>query len=276
VHAPKHILGDYSEMPLLAKRGLLIIAHRGCCEQAPENTLPAFELALHGGADLVELDYHLSKDSVPVVIHDAVLDRTTDARRRWKRKRIQVSHTTARDIQSLDAGSWFGGPFAGTRVPLLSEALDTIKDRSIALIEHKAGAAEDCLKLLRQKHLINRVVVQSFDWEFLRRFHECEPRQVLGALGPPSRLAGGAKPLHLSRRLSRAWLREAQKAGVKVVVWNWRVSKRAIQFAHERGLKVWAYTINHPRPARRLLRAGIDGLITNKPALMREWVRTNR
>jgi glycerophosphoryl diester phosphodiesterase len=186
-----------------------------------------------------------------------------------------VGLRTAQEIQSLDAGSWFDKQFAGTRVPLLSEALEAIQGRGIALIEHKAGAAEDCLKLLREKHLINRVVVQSFDWEFLRRVHECEPRQALGALGPPSRLADGAKPLRISRRLGRAWLLQAQKAGVKVVVWNWRVSKRAIQFAHEHGLKVWAYTINRPRPARRLIRAGIDGLITNKPSLVREWVRAN-
>jgi glycerophosphoryl diester phosphodiesterase len=274
VHAPKHIPGEHGELALLAERRVLVIAHRGFCQQAPENTLPAFELALDFGADLVELDFRVAKDGVPLVIHDILLDRTTNARWRWKGRRIPVSHKTAAEIRSLDAGSWFGRRFTGTKVPLLSEALDTISSRGIALIEHKSGSADDCAKLVREKHLINRVVVQSFNWEFLRRFHECEPRQTLGALGPPFRLANGAKPLHISRRLSRAWLLQAQKAGVKVVVWNWRVSKREIQFAHELGLKVWSYTINRLRPARRLIDAGIDGLITDKPELIREVVRS--
>lgn len=252
---------------------MLIIAHRGCCGLAPENTLPAFELALDCGVDLVELDYRVTKDGVPVVIHDALLDRTTDARRRWRKKRVAVSQRTAAEIQSLDAGSWFDRQFAGTKVPLLSEALEAIQGRGTALIEHKAGIAEDCVKLLRAKNLINRVVVQSFDWEFLRRFHELEPSQLLGALGPPFRLANGGKPLHISRRFSRAWLRQAQKTGARVVVWNWRVSKRAVEFAHHYGLKVWVYTINRPRPARRLIRAGVDGMITNEPALIRDALR---
>src|SRR5438270_13634741 len=92
---------------LLDQKRPLVIGHRGYCAIAPENTLPSFKLALEAGADLIELDYQHSKDGVPIVIHDRLLDRTTDARKKWRRRRIKVSRTTAAEIQTLDAGTWF-------------------------------------------------------------------------------------------------------------------------------------------------------------------------
>ena len=254
----------------LARGRPLVIAHRGYSELAPENTGPAFELALQAGADLVEVDYRHSKDHQLVVIHDADLDRTTDARRHWRRRRIKVAAKTAAEIQELDAGSWFDAKYAETRVPLLSEALDQIdsKGSGVPLIERKAGDAATCAAFLRERKLINRVIVQAFDWQYLKAFHELEPRQVLAALGPPSLLAGGRNPAGIFRRLNAKWLDELQRAGAKVVVWNARVPKRAVRAAHERGLKVWVYTINNVRAARRLLASGVDGIITNNPALI--------
>ncbi len=247
----------------------MVIAHRGYSQLAPENTSPAFELALRAGVDLVEVDYRQSKDQQLVVIHDAELDRTTNARRHWKRRRIKVASRTAADIRGLDAGGWFGPNYVGTRVPLLREALEQIHGQGgVALIECKAGEARVCAELLREMKLINRVIVQAFDWQFLKTFHELEPRQVLGALGPPSRLADGRKPRRIFRRLNTRRLNQLQHTGAKIVVWNARVPKRAIEVAHDRGLKVWVYTINNVRLARRLLACGVDGIITNNPPLI--------
>lgn len=261
-------------LELLASQRLLVIGHRGYCELAPENTLPSFELALASGVDLVELDYRYSKDGMPVVIHDTALDRTTNAIQRWGKKNHRVASKTIAELRSLDAGIWFAPWFAGTKIPLLTEALDLICRNSVALIEHKAGSAADCLKLLREKRLINRVVVQSFDWEFLRLLHEREPRQVLAALGPPAVLSHGKKPWGISRKLNAAWLHQMQKTGARVAVWNRQVSRRAVQLAHERKWKVWVYTINETRLARRLRQAGVDGIITNNPRLIGEMYRT--
>src|SRR4051812_12567897 len=122
-----------------AKRPL-VIGHRGYCQIAPENTLPSFQLAVTAGADLVELDYHHSKDNQLIVIHDADLDRTSDARKRWPGERnIAVASKTAAEIKTLDAGAWFDPRFAGTKFPTLAEALDTIRKGSVTLIERKAG-----------------------------------------------------------------------------------------------------------------------------------------
>lgn len=251
---------------LLEYKRSLVIGHRGYCAIAPENTLPSFRLALEAGADLVELDYHHSEDGVPVVIHDRILDRTTDARKKWKRQRIKVSRVNARELQTLDAGSWFDAKFAGAKVPLLAEALDFIcGSGGVAVIEHKSGDPATLAKLLREKHLINRVVVISFNWKFLREFHKLEPAQVLGALGPPTRLTNGRKPTHLRRGLGLR-LADLKKTGASVAVWNRKVSKRVVEKARRQGLKVWVYTINQPKQARELKVRGVSGIITNEIA----------
>ena len=247
----------------------MVIGHRGCSKFAPENTLPSIKYALRAGADLVEVDYRQSSDGIPVVFHDPHLDRTTDATARWGRKRIGVASRSAGEIKMLDAGSWFGPQFRGTRVPLLSEALDSIDSRSTPLIERKAGDAKRCLELLREKNLVLSAIVQAFDWRFLKELHQLEPALALGALGPPSRLAGGRKPAGLLRGLNGMWLREAAKTGTRIVVWNRRASRPAIRRAHRLGLQVWVYTIDDPRLAKRLIAAGVDGLITNDVPLIK-------
>ena len=221
---------------------------------------------------MVELDYYHSQDGKLVVIHDQELDRTTDATNRWAQRKIRVETRTAAELQSLDAGSWFDPKYAGTRIPLLAEALDTIQAGSVTLIERKAGAPADCIQLLRGKSLINKLVVQSFDWEYLRAFHEQEPAQVLGALGPPERLADGQKPSGMPKELSAAWLDELRQTGAKVAVWSEKVSRKAVQLAHQRGLKVWVYTIDDPALANALLDMGVDGIITNNPSLIRKTI----
>lgn len=257
----------------------LIIAHRGYMQFAPENTLPAFKLAIEAGADLVELDYYHSKDGVPIVFHDSTLDRTTDAVKRWGGQKIRVDSKTAAEIQSLDAGSWFDVKYAGTRMPLLTEALDAIQGAGgVTLIERKQGDAATCVKILREKQLVNRVVVQSFDWQYLKDFNKLEPRQVLGALGPPGTLADGSKPGDRPKPLDAAWLDDLMKTGAKLAVWNDQVSAEAVKEAHKRGLKVWVYTINDPAAANKLLDMGVDGIITNNTGLMWKMlaVRTAR
>ncbi|MEY2429604.1 MAG: glycerophosphoryl diester phosphodiesterase [Verrucomicrobiota bacterium] len=259
---------NFPALKLIATKRPLVIGHRGYCQLAPENTLPSFKLAVAAGADLVELDYHHSRDGKLVVIHDGILDRTTDARKRWGHGQIKVSSRTAAEIQSLDAGKWFAPRFSGTKIPLLAEALEMIQKGSMTLIERKAGDPAACIELLREKHLINKVIVQSFDWEYLRAFHQEEPRQILAALGPPTLMPGGRRPLRVQRDLSARRLRQLQHCGARIAVWNRSVSKRAVQRAHAHGLTVWVYTVNDPRLANRLLDKGVDGLITNNPSLI--------
>lgn len=252
-----------------AKR-TLIIGHRGYPQFAPENTIPSWKLAIEAGSDMQELDYYHTKDNQLIVIHDTTLDRTTDATNRWGGKKIAIATRTAAELQSLDAGSWFDKMYAGTKLPLLSEAVDFIQGHGgITLIERKQGDPAACVKMLHEKNLINDVVVQAFDWQYLKQFRELEPKQLLGALGPPNLMPDGSKPpADRSKDLSKEWLDDLKKTGANAVVWNDKVSKEAVKEAHKRGLKVWVYTINDSEAANKLLDMGVDGLITNNTGLL--------
>ena len=245
----------------------LVIGHRGFCQIAPENTLPSFKLAKTAGADMVELDYHHTKDGELLVIHDDTLDRTTDAVAKWGGSKIHVEDKTLAELKTLDAGKWFDPQFAGTRLPTLKEALDLIEDGNVTLIERKGGAAAACVKLLNEQKLINRVMVLSFDWIYLADFHQQEPRQVLSALGPLSH-RDGKKLTDPEKFLSKRWVDEAVKSGVLAMGWNAQVTKEAVAYAHRKGLRIWIYTINDPTEANRLLDLGVDGIITNNTSII--------
>lgn len=251
---------------LIATPRPLVIAHRGWSGVTPENTLPSFQLALHAAPDLVELDYHHSADGVPVVIHDTTLTRTTDAAKRWPGGDMRVAARPLAELQTLDAGAWFHPRYAGTAVPTLTEALDAIRPTGATLIERKAGDAPTLARLLTDQQLVNRVVVQSFDWEFLRALRAELPGQVLGALGPHWR-SDGRPMTDEDKILGPAHLDAIVAVGAQVAVWSRDINAASVAAAHARGLKVWVYTVDDPAEMRRLFALGIDGIITNQPAL---------
>jgi glycerophosphoryl diester phosphodiesterase len=255
----------------------LVIGHRGYNQIAPENTLPSFKLAMMAGADMVELDYYHAKDGKLVVIHDETLDRTTDAIAKWNENAVRISAKSGDALCSLDAGKWFDTKnagshlphYAGTKLPTLAESLDLIQDGNMTLIHHKEGDAATCLKLLRDKNLVNKVVVQSFDWNYLKDFHQQEPKQILGALGPLwSR--NGKQLSDAEKVLDKSWVDEVKSIGATIAVWNNQITRESVDYAHQQGLKVWVYTINDPAMANQVLDLGADGIITdNTPILWR-------
>ncbi|MCC6699328.1 MAG: glycerophosphodiester phosphodiesterase [Candidatus Hydrogenedentes bacterium] len=118
-------------------------AHRGDQKNAPENTLPAFRLAVEKGAHQIEFDVQLSKDNALLLMHDATVDRTTDGAGK-------VSELAFDQLRALDAGSWFRAEFAGTRVPTLREALETIPPPTLCNVHLKdtPGVAAAAAKLI--------------------------------------------------------------------------------------------------------------------------------
>ncbi len=252
--------------------GPRVMAHRGYSARAPENTLPAFRLALAARADLVELDYHHTADGVPVVVHDRRLDRTTDAVARWGGRELAVRELSAARLAELDAGGWFAPVFAGTRLPTLREALETIQAGGVTLIERKAGDAGTLVRLLRAHGWLEQVVVQSFDWDFVRAARRLAPELVLGALGPPS-IRGGRRLSEEEKVLSLEYVAEVRELGAQVVVWNRQVTAAAVATAHAAGLRVWVYTINDPAEAAALVALGVDGIITGDPAAIDRRLR---
>ena len=108
-----------------------IHAHRGCREKAPENTIPAFQIAIELGADGIEFDLHCTKDSGIVVHHDAYLGRTSNG------DGLVADHTLS-ELASLDAGSWYGAGYAGAKIPQLHEVLGIANGKCVLEAELKA------------------------------------------------------------------------------------------------------------------------------------------
>ena len=251
----------FAHLRRLSERAPITVAHRGDSGGFPENTLPAFAAALAAGAPMVELDFHTTADGVLVCIHDQTLDRTSDAAKVFGRARVEVASVTATDLTRLDAGRWKGPEHAGATVPTLADALALIQTKATTMIEHKAGSAEALVELLRSLQLVDRVVVQSFDWDFVTRVHELEPAIALGALGD-----GPVTPQRLAA---------LPATGARLVHWDVR-SLRAEDVAtlHARGYLVCVYTANDDVSLVGASALGIDAITTNHPARLLGLIET--
>ncbi|MCL7423865.1 glycerophosphodiester phosphodiesterase family protein [Streptomyces sp. YS415] len=252
-----------------------VLAHRGASAYAPENTLAAVDAAARLGIRWVENDVQRTKDGELVVLHDDNLRRTTDAeevfpdRAPWK-----VKNFTAAEIARLDAGSWFGPAYAGARVPTLERYLHRVeRHRQKLLLEIKnpglyPGIERQTLKVLRnegwldRRHL-GRLVVQSFSADSVRTVHDLKPAVKTGLLGTPAvadlpRYAEFTDQINPSHRsLSTGYV----------------AAVRAFTGPHGRPLEVFTWTVDDPANARRVAGYGVDGIITNKPDVVRDAVR---
>ena len=234
-----------------------VIAHRGASDDAPENTLSAFALALEQGADGLELDVTLSADGVPVVIHDDTLDRTTNGHGR-------VGRYTLAELKGLDAGyaDQFGAKFAGERLPMLDEVFAAFGQRTVINVELKQDRAPGrplapaVVKLIHDHGLAQRVIVSSFQFSNLKQVRSLDPALPIGLLYTVA--AGGAQ---LVRWLTRALQPEAHHPGC------YTLTAEQVAWFHAHGLRVNTWTVNEANDLRRFAAAGVDALITNRPGL---------
>ena len=240
-----------------------VIGHRGAAGHAPENTESGFRLALRLGVDAIELDVHLSRDDVPVVIHDATLDRTTDGSG-------PVAAASSAELKRLDAGGWFHPGYRATRIPFLGEVLALVGNRVPVVVELKGQE--------RVKELVARcveavessgaaVVFSSFSREALaeaRRQAPHIPRAWLFS-GSASALdealtTAGELTLHelcpAARDVSVAWVQQAHAAGYAVRTWG--VPSQD--------------TREMVRVMRHLVEAGADGSTADFPDVLRTTV----
>src|SRR4051794_28222219 len=228
--------------------GTMLVAHRGSSVNAPENTLAAFDRAVAEHADRMSLDVHLTKDGVPVVIHDGTLTRTTDAKRRFPGSSPwSVGALTLAQVRTLDAGSWFGdGAFTGIRVPTLDEVLTelgpsptglTVEIKTPAVYGGAARIGKAVMDVIRahpewassSDQEQPRLVVESFDWSFLDDLHVAYPSMPLALLH--------------SADVTAADL--AAHPYVKELDVEWRaLTPGAVAAAHAKGIRVGTWTPN--------------------------------
>jgi glycerophosphoryl diester phosphodiesterase len=246
----------------------LILGHRGASAVAPENTLAAFARAIDDGADGIEFDVRLSRDGVPVVIHDETLKRTGLSDR-------FVCDLTAQELGDIDVGSWFTAgsgteTFAHERLPMLDQVFDLFSSIAGELyVEMKCdpgrgeALAAGVVNGIEQFGQANRVVVESFDLLAIAEIKKVNGRIRTAALFEP-RLS---KPILTVRRLKMI---EAalDVAADEIALHRTLASPHVIEKAKEAGLKIVVWTVDDPRWISRARALGIKALIANNPAKM--------
>lgn len=248
-----------------------VIAHRGASAYAPENTLASIDRAAKLGFSWVENDVQRTKDGELVVIHDDSLERTTNVKNVFPdRAPWKVKDFTAAEIARLDAGSWFSSAFAGTRVPTLSQYMRRIEHNHEKLLleiknpELYPGIEQQTLKLLGnegwldQQHL-GRLIVQSFSADSVRTVHELKPALTTAYLGKPS-------VVQLQEYARFADLINPSYGSISKV---YVCAVHAVEGPHGRPLGVFAWTVNDAAAAHTVSGYGVDGLISNKPDVVR-------
>lgn len=162
---------------------MIIIAHRGWSGKAPENTMAAFTLAREEPRiQEVELDVHLSKDGIPVVIHDHTLERTTNGSG-------LVKDMTFEELRKLDAGGWFDQSFNAETIPSLEEVLVAFKNSNCKLVielkqmaDFYIGLEQAVAALITKYDMYEQVIVISFDHDSVKKMRELDSDIEIGLI----------------------------------------------------------------------------------------------
>ena len=243
-----HPSGDLASAP----RRVRCIAHRGASGRSPENTLLAFRYAFELGADAVECDVQLSADGVPIIIHDATVDRTTNGQGR-------VDQLSFEELRRLDAG-------AGEHIPTLQETLDLcreagkhvnleLKGETLEQTNHIGQVVGEALESGDDEEM---VLISSFWLPAVTRFKGEHPQFRTGTLHSGSRW-----------RFSNM-LTFARAAGADAIHPHVRLTSRAlVEAAHAAGLEVNVWTVDQPKAIARLASWGVDSIMTNYPDRVR-------
>jgi glycerophosphoryl diester phosphodiesterase len=233
---------------------LLNIAHRGASGTFPENTLSAFRAAINAGADMCELDVQLTRDGAVVVIHDDTVERTTDGKG-------EVTKLTLEELKRLDAGAKFkGGAIKGERIPTLDEVFDVTGGKCGLNIELKAAGVEhQVAQIMQARNAFGDSIVSSFDWDYLKKIQQLHFNIRVGLLAEE-------KPVDL---MMNAVAMRAHSINPR---WD-MVTADLCKAAHERGLKVYTWTVDSDARMRALIECGVDGIMTNYPERLRTVIK---
>lgn len=251
----------------LARKSPWVIAHRGDSWDRPENTAAAFRSALRARPDGIELDVQYSKDGVPVVYHDESLAKITGDDRR-------ISELSRAELKRLDLGSWFDARFRGERLLTLEESLTLCGGRSWLLVElkhHEPGSgprrrlelARRAADLIVRSPAAGKAALLSFDEGVLRAAH--------------ARAPGIPCVLNLMERLSaRALRRERYAVYGAFCIYVGSLTREFVRAVHASGRAALVYGCERPGPTDFALAAGVDGIMSDRPAWLSAYLQRRR
>ncbi|MEU1119826.1 MULTISPECIES: glycerophosphodiester phosphodiesterase family protein [unclassified Streptomyces] len=254
----------------------VVVAHRGASAYAPENTLAAIDKARAMGFRWVENDVQRTKDGELVIVHDDTLKRTTNVEEVFPdRAPWNVKDFTAAEIARLDAGSWFSPKYAGQRVPTLKQYMRRVSHNHQSLVfefkkpELYPGIEEQGLRVLRKEgwldrdHVKNKLVVQSFSADSVRKVHALRPDVKTGFLGTPA----------VAELPRYAKFADQINASHTTVSAGYVSALHAVKGPHHKPLEIFTWTVNDAASTVRAAGFGVDGIITNTPDVVRKALR---
>ncbi len=231
---------------------VIVIAHRGAAGSAPGNTLASVALAVEQGADMVEIDVQESADGEIVVIHDSDLMRVGGSP-------LKIWEADYAELQQVDVGSWYGPQFRGQRLPTLEQVLEICKGRSMVDIElkyygHNERLEERVADIVERTGMEDQIVLMSLVNDIVVSMKALRPAWTVGLL---TATAVGD--------LTRS---DADFLAVHVGI----ASSRFVRRAHAAGKEVYVWTVNDKLNMSRMMSRGVDGVITDHPALARQVI----
>ena len=231
----------------------VLFAHRGASAHAPENTLPAFELALQQGADGVELDVKLTADDHVIVMHDPSVDRTTDGHGR-------VRDLSLADFRKLDAGGYYAESFRGTKVPTLDEVFEAIGPRCVINVEltnyttPRDGLVDKVCEVVKRHALQSRILFSSFFGSNLKRAAQFLPEVPRGLLALDGWIGAWARSFGFmfgEYQALHPYITDANAPQISRV--------------HQLKRRIHVWTANTAEEITRLKNWGVDGIFTDDP-----------
>ena len=212
---------------------LLTIGHRGAKTHAPENTIASFKKAIEMGVDMIELDVHLSSDLVPMVIHDATVNRTTSATG-------NVADFSAKKLQELG-------------IPSLSAVFELVQNSCSINIEIKVyNATQPVLDVLQSSSFdVEKIIISSFDWHVLQEIRFQKDTIKLGVLTETD----------ISLAIGFAAFIKA----FAIHPYYHLLTIQNVEKIKEKGLKLYTWTVNEPEDITFVKQLGVDGIITDYP-----------
>ncbi|MEK6677776.1 MAG: glycerophosphodiester phosphodiesterase [Nitrospirota bacterium] len=253
----------------------LNIAHRGGRGLSPEHTIFAYKKALQVGADVLEIDIHATKDSEIVVIHDPTVDRTTDGKGK-------VNELTLSEIKRLDAGYRFAikrgnkeeYPFRGKRlfIPALQEVFSEFPNQRINIeIKQIEPYIEDALfAIIKEMNMIDNVLVVSENNEAIKRFRKISK----GAIATGASVAEVRRFVIFMRlKMMPLYMPTADAFQIPEYHGDYHLlTEGFIEKAHKKNIKIHVWTVNEKRDMERLIKMGVDGIITDYPDLLNKVI----
>lgn len=238
--------------PFLEFDGFLAFAHRGGAEEAPENTMAAFEAAVRLGYRYLETDAYTTSDGVLLSFHDTVLDRVTD-------RRGEVAELPWDEVRQAKV--------AGTQpIPLMAEVLDAWPDVRVNIDPKVDGAVEPLIRILKDMDVLDRVNIGSFSSARINAFREAFGGKVCTSMGPgeTARLRGASFRLPVRPIIANCAQIPTHHHGLRLV------DRAMVNAANRLGIQIHVWTIDDRDEMERLIDLGVHGLMTDRPSLLKQ------